>query len=136
GDFRVIETRLDDHFGGEFHSGAALVEAVVEIFAEGAQAAVDIVYGRAEPPAGEEGEHGVAPPAVEEGHCAGEDGSAACGEAAALHEVEAFAEFVDEFGYFQDIVAVVGVAHDDELASSGGVAAREGVACSFYFDVV
>ena len=49
-----------------------------------------------EPPAGEGREHGVSPPAVEEGHGARHDGAATRGKAAALDDVEAFAEFFDE----------------------------------------
>src|SRR5258705_11969156 len=98
GDFGLVEARLDDHFGGEFHSGAALVELLIEVFAEGAEAAVDVVDGGAEPAAGEEGEHGGAPPAVEGGDCAGEDGAAAGGERATLDRVGGFAEVLAEIG--------------------------------------
>ncbi len=37
------EGGLDDHFGGEFHSCAALVQAVEQILAKAAHAAVDVV---------------------------------------------------------------------------------------------
>ena len=59
-------------------------------------------------------------------HRAGFDGAAASGESAALHQLEAFAQFFDELGRFQQIVAVIGVGHDDVLAASGGNASLQG----------
>ena len=47
---------------------------------------------------------------------------------AALHEVVPVAELLDELRHLQEVVAVVGIAHDDELAPRGGDAAYECVA--------
>src|SRR5580700_5365660 len=93
GDFFAVEAGLNDHFGGEFHSGVA-------VFGESAKAAINIMNFHAEPGAGHHREHWVAAPAVQEGHGAGKDGPAAGREPATLDEVKPLPEFCDDAGDF------------------------------------
>src|SRR6185437_2914481 len=96
GDLCADQARLDDHLGGELHSGAALTEALVVGAREAPQAAVDVLDWRVKPAAGEPREHRVPPPAVEKGHGARHDLPAAGREPAALHQVVALAELGEE----------------------------------------
>ena len=125
GDARVAQARPDDHLGRELHPRAALAERLVVALPEAAQPAVDVVHRRAEPAPHEHREHRVAPPAVQEGHRAGEDRAAAGRQAAPLHERVAGAQLLDELRDLAEVVAVVGVAHDHPAAARRGDAAHE-----------
>ncbi len=118
-DARACEARLDDHLGGELHSGAPLVELLVQRLREAAKAAVDVVDGRAEPAPRDPREHRVAEPAMQARHRAGQHASAARLEAATLHEVVPLAEAFDERRRLAEIVAVVRIPHDDEAPARG-----------------
>ena len=104
----------------------------VERLGEAAHAAVDVVDRRAEPAARHAREHRVAEPAVQARHRAGQHASAARLQPAALHEVVALAQPLDELRHLAEVVAVVGVAHDHEAPARrcdaahqrGAVAAR------------
>src|SRR5262245_11932517 len=50
------------------------------------------------------------------------------GEATPLHNVESFTQFLDEFWSLQEIIAVICIAHDDELSPRGRDATHEGTA--------
>src|SRR5262245_66300332 len=50
------------------------------------------------------------------------------GEATSLHNVESFTKFLDEFWSGQKIIAVICIAHDDELSPRGRDATHESTA--------
>ena len=116
---------LDDHLAGELHAGGAQVQLVVGVFAEAAQAAVHVAHRGVKEDAADEGQDGVADPPVRPHHRACLDAS---GEAVAHHQVVAFAQLGDERSNGQEVVAVVGVTHDHELASRRLDAADQGAA--------
>jgi hypothetical protein len=60
--------------------------------------------------------------------------AASAGEPATLDEVVPLAQLVDELRDLEEIVAVVGVAHKDELAARGGDPAHERVAVALLGD--
>ena len=91
-----VDRGAHHHLAGEFHAGGFQLHAVVGGAGEGAQAAVEILDGRLEEQASEEGQHWIPEPAVLPRHRAGHDGAAAARHAAAHHEVVAGAEFFDE----------------------------------------
>src|SRR5438876_382985 len=81
---RRIEGALNDVFGGELHTSAALPKPLVEILGKTTHAAVDVVDWSLEPPASHHGEHRIAPPAMQEWHRARHDGAAAPRQTATL----------------------------------------------------
>src|SRR5207249_4233763 len=105
-DFFSIEAGLDDHFGGEFHPCASLIEAVLEVPGEAAQAAVNVMDRRLEPPARQAREHRIAQPAVEKRHCAGQDRAATACETATLDQCVTFAQLGDDARDFAEIVGI------------------------------
>ena len=105
---------FDDHLAGELHAGSAEIEAFVGVDGEGADAAVEVADGRAEEPAAEEAEHGVAEIPVQRWHRAGAYASA---EAIAHDEFGAVAELGEEARSVREVVAVVGVGHQNVLAA-------------------
>ena len=117
GDAGALHARANDHFRGEFHAGAALLEFVVMAARETPHAAVNVTDGKLEHHSGQAREKRVSQPAMKEGHGAGHDPPAAAGQAATLYQVVARPQLFDELGDFAKIVAVVGVAHDDEATS-------------------
>jgi hypothetical protein len=83
---------------------------------------------RAEPTAGDPRQERIAEPPVQRGHRAGQDDAAPRWESAALDQVEALPELGYEPRHVAEVVAIVGVAHDDERAPGGRDGAHEGVA--------
>src|SRR5262245_29484097 len=67
-DARVVELRLDDHFSGELHPGAALIKSLIQVLRKTAKTTVNIVNRRLKPPACQECEHRIAPPPVQKRH--------------------------------------------------------------------
>jgi hypothetical protein len=122
GDFanaRAQETGLDDHLGGKFHPAASLVQLEIERLRESAKPAVNVVDRRPKPPAGDPRKHRIAKPAVEAWHRTREDASTAGSEPATLHKVAALAQALDQRRKLAEVVALVGVAHHDEVSASG-----------------
>ncbi len=126
------EGGFDDHLGGELHAGGAEVEGEDGVATEGTEAAVEVADGDAEEDAADGGEDGIAEIAVEWRHGAGFDGA---GEAVAHDEVVAFVEFGEEAGQMFEVVAGVGVGHEDVLAAGGFDSGDEGGAVAADGDV-
>ena len=76
GDFGAEQARLEDHFGREFHSGAALLQPFEMGLGEAAQAAIDVVDLGVEPSLGDEGKKRIAEALMEHRHRARRDRSA------------------------------------------------------------
>src|SRR5579859_40838 len=108
---------LDDKLEGKFHSRAAQVQPVVESAAESAHAAIAIAHSRAEKEIHQPTEAGISEISVQRRHGAGLDPAA---KAIAHDEVIAAAEFIDKIRDLAEIVAVVGVAHDDVFTARSG----------------
>src|SRR5215472_2245207 len=68
-------------------------------------------------------------------HGARLDGAAAGRKPAPLREVVASPKSFDKSGEFGEIVAVVGVAHDDERAARGGNSTAQRVAVALQWDI-
>ena len=115
--------RLDDHLGGELHAGSLEIHAQEGVFREAADAAVEVAERGAEEQLADAGEDRVADVAILPGHGAGLD---LAGEAIAHDEVIAVAEFGDKGAEIGEVVAVVGVAHDEVAATGGGAGGVEG----------
>ncbi len=125
---QALEGGLHHHLGGELHAGGLQVHAAVGIGGETAHAAMEIVDGSAEEETSDEGEGGVADPAVFPGHGTGGDGSAAARHAATHDQVVAFTEFRHEPADVREIVGIVGITHEDPAATGGIEATAQGVA--------
>ena len=131
GDPLAGQRRLDHHLAGELHPGRLQVERHDGIPAEPAQAAVEVADLAAEEQPADEAEHRVAEVPVQRGHGPGRD---AAGEPVAHHQVRALAQFVNERHQGSEIIAVVGVAHDDVLALGRDDAAHQRVAVALLAD--
>src|SRR5882757_2604709 len=108
---------LDDKLEGKLHTGAAQIQFVVESAPESPHAAVAVAYSRAEEKIHQPAQTGIAKIFVQRRHGAGLDAAA---KAIAHDQVVAPAQFVDEIWDFAEIIAVVGVAHDDVFTAGGG----------------
>src|SRR5262245_22527048 len=73
----TVEARLENHFCGEFHSGAPQAEAMVRVDVETAHPTVHVVNGRMKPPSRERCQGWVAEISVEKGHGIWQNRSAA-----------------------------------------------------------
>jgi hypothetical protein len=60
---------LDNHFRCELHPSASLIKPLIEFLGETTQTTINIVQGRLKPPAHQNAEHWVTPPAMQERHC-------------------------------------------------------------------
>jgi hypothetical protein len=125
-----MQARFDDHFRSELHSGAALIETIVEIFSETSHPAVDIMKRRFEPPPGKKGKHRIAPNAVEKRHRSRHDSASARWKTAALDNIESLPECADEFRDFEKIIAIVCISHNDEFAASGSYSLHQSISIS------
>src|SRR5215469_5448713 len=131
GDALAPQRGLDDHLAGELHAGGLQAEGEGAVPVEAAQAAVEVAdVAREEQPA-DEREHRVSEVAVQLRHGAWLD---AAPEAVPHDQVGALAELGHERHQVGEIVAVVGVAHDDVLAAGGRDTAHEGVAVALLLD--
>ena len=117
GDGEPVERGAHHHLAGELHAGGPQVQREDGVAAQAAQAAMEIADAGAEEHPPDQAEHGIAEIAVQERHGAGRD---AAGKAVAHHEVGAFAQLGEKQLEAGEIVAVVGVAHDDEAAARRG----------------
>src|SRR5690606_23268586 len=116
GDAELMQRRLDDHLARELHPRGAEPERVDGLLAEAADAAVKVAARCLEEQAPDESEDRVAEVLVKERHRARLDTAA---EAVAHDEVVALAELVEEARDLAEVVAHVGVAHEDEATPSG-----------------
>ena len=123
--------RLDHHLAGEFHPGRLQVERHHAIPVESAQAAVEVTDLAAEEQAADETQHRVAEVPVQRRHRSRRDPA---GEPVAHHQVGTLAQLLDERHQVGEVVAVVGVAHDDVLAVGRDDAAHQRVAVTLVAD--
>src|SRR6185437_1185300 len=114
GDAQTVKRRLDHHFERELHSGRIEFQAADRIAAKAAQPAIEVVDGRVEDGASEQGQQRIADVAVKRRHGAFGDAAA---EAVADDEIEPVGQPRDETVETAKIVAVVGIAHDDQFAA-------------------
>ena len=114
GDGEPVERRAHHHLARELHAGGPQVQRKNGVAAQATQAAVEIADAGAEEHPPDQAEHGIAEIAVQERHGARRD---AAGEAVAHHEVGAVAQPRQKQLEAGEVVAVVGVAHDDVAAA-------------------
>jgi hypothetical protein len=107
----LSKCRAHRHLAREFHAGGLEVEGEHGVAAKPAQAAMEVADAGTEEHAADQAEHGVAEVAMQERHGAGRD---AAGEAIAHDEVAAAPQLRQERIEAGEIIAVVGVADDDE----------------------
>ena len=113
GDAELFLQGMDHHLAGEFHPGRAQPHEVIGLPAESAQAAMGVRYGPAEQDPQKPGQERVPDMAVGPAHGPGQDRAPETGPD---DEIAALAEAIDEPRDLQEIVGVVGIAHDDEAA--------------------
>src|SRR6201989_255470 len=123
GEAEVGERGFDDHLAGELHASGAEVEAENGVAAHGADATVEVTDGDAEEEAADEAEDGVAEVFMQRGHGSRFNLAA---EAIADDEVVPGLEFGEEAGECAEVVAGVGVGHEDVFAACGLDAGHEG----------
>ena len=131
GDAQAADRRLHHHFAGEFHPRRLQIERQDGAAVEAAQAAVEIAARAAEEDAADRRQHGVAEVAVQLRHGAGHDAAL---EAVAHDQLVSRAKLRDEIVKPAEIVAVVGIAHDDVTAARGMDAAAQRAAVAAFGD--
>src|SRR5262245_53768908 len=77
----------------------------------------------------------IAEPSVRERHCAWHDSSTPRRKPAALNPICSFAESLDKLRDLTEIVAIVGVPHNNELAACRRNASHQSITISLSFDV-
>src|SRR5687768_8558483 len=95
-----IQAGLDNHFRGELHSGAPLMEILLKGPAETAKAAVDVMNGSAKPPPRQKSEHWISPPAVQKRHGSRQDFAAPAWEATPLNQIVSLLQLGKDFTDF------------------------------------
>src|SRR5262245_1344138 len=105
---------LDHKFRGELHAAAAQIHALEDVARKSAHPAMRIADAGAEEHVEHHGEAGISEVFVVPRHGARLDFSC---EAVAHDHFAAPAPLFDEAGDFAEVVAVVGVTHDDEGAT-------------------
>ena len=93
---------------------------------------MEIARGRTEEASPDSGQHGIAQVPVHPRHGAWPN---AAKKAVAHHEIRPFAHLVDEGVKPREVIAVVGVGHDDELPACRGNPALERFAVTSLLDV-
>src|SRR5258706_9878182 len=110
-DARADLRRFDNQFGSKLHSGAANAQPIVHCARKTAQAAITVADSGAKKHVEQSCEAGIADIFVAPGHGAWPNPSL---KAIAHHQVVAFAPLQNESRNVGEIVAVIGVTHDDE----------------------
>ena len=114
--------RLDHHLEGELHPPGAQVHALKGVAAEAAQPAVEVAHAGAEKEPAQGGDGGVADPAVLPGHGARQDASE---KSIAHDQVVARPQPLQERVEAAEVVALVGIAHDNVAAAGLATAPRQ-----------
>src|SRR4029450_13635370 len=112
----------NDDLARELHAGRAQAQRKDTVAADAPKPAVEVTDRNREEKAPEEAQHGIAEPAVQEGHRAVLD---AAREAVSHDEIGATAKRGNERLEVREVVAAVGVAGDDERAACGANAALQ-----------
>ena len=128
GDSELVQRGFHDHFAGEFHPGRTQVELRHGSLTKTAQPAVEIAARtlKEEPP--DCSEHGVAEISVRRRHGSGFDTAL---EAISHYQIVAGAQFFNEGKQVGKVVTVVGVTHDDILASGRSYATHQRIPIAF-----
>jgi len=112
GDPDPLQRGLDDHFAREFHARAGQPELQEGVLADRAQTRMGVGNARPEEEVEDSGEDRVADVAVFPGHCPWRNASL---EARAHAELGARLDLADHRDAVGEVVAAVGVAHQDVL---------------------
>ena len=131
GDAQVLQRGLDNHFACELHAGRGQAQILHGPTTEAAQPTVKVAGPAAEEQPTDAGQHRVSQVAMQRRHGARLDAAL---EPVAHHQIVAFAQFFDEGIERAEIVAVVGVGHDDVAASRRGDAAEQSAAIALARD--
>src|SRR5580700_6843057 len=105
---------LDDKLKGEFHPRAAQIQFVIKIAPESPHSAVAVSDSRTEETIHKPTQTGIAEIPVERRHRAWLDAAL---ESVSHHEIVALAQFLNKIRNLTEIVTVVGIPHDDVLAT-------------------
>jgi len=130
-DSHFEECGFHHHLAGEFHAGGAKVHELVRRLAEAAQTAMEVSAGGFEKQAPDAGENGIPEILVQGWHGTGLN---AAQEAIAHHQLTSLAQFLQQSRHISEVVAAVGIAHDDISAARGADPAHQGTAVSFARD--
>ena len=122
GDAKIGERGFDDHLAGKLHAGGAQIEAEDGSRRKARRPQWKSPDGDAEKEAADGGEHGVAEVSMQRRHRAGLDIAA---EAVAHDQVVAGSSLVRKRGV-AEVVAGVGIGHEDVFAAGGFDAGHEG----------
>src|SRR5690242_11367171 len=126
------EAGFDHHFAGKLHAGSAQAQCFVTGFAEAAQPAVILTALAMEKQPSHERQHRILQITVHERHGAGLN---APGKTVAHYQRMTGAQLRQETRYMPEVIAVIGVTHDQITATSSADAPREGVATSLLLHV-
>ncbi len=118
---------LDHHLGGKLHAGGAQVHTLESVFAKSAKAAVKISYRAMEKEASDPGQGGIPEILVQRRHGILLNAAA---KPVPHYDVGARPQLLQESRDMGEVVAFVGVSHDNVFAGSGGDAAHQGAAIS------
>src|SRR5260370_15404709 len=116
GDFRAASADLggfNDHLQGEFSAGDWDLEVIIELAGESAHAAIAIADACVKQSVEKPGKAGIAEVFVKRRHGSGLDPAP---KAVAHNHLKAFPQFLDEMGNLGEVITIVRVSHDDELA--------------------
>ncbi len=81
---------------------------------------MDIMKRHVKPPAGQECKEWIAAYSVEKRHRTRTDSAAARRPPTTLDQIETFAQFRHKIWNFVKVIAIVGIAHDDQASISRG----------------
>ena len=112
GDSCSVGSGLEDHLRSELHALALQIQLCVERPGEAAHPAVYVMDRDSEPPTRNPREDRISHP-VQQRHCPRQDRASTGGQSAALYQVITGPEFLHETGDVEEVVAVVGISHDD-----------------------
>src|SRR5208337_391329 len=126
-DSHFEKSGLHDHFGGKLHARRAQSHTHVRILTKSPETAVKITRAASKQHPPNLGENRISKVPMQSWHRAPLNASA---EAVAHDEVRAPAQLLHEARDVAKVVAVVGIPHDDELATRSRDPAHQGVAVS------
>ena len=115
GDAQVEQPRLDHHFERELHSRGTQIHSVERFFAKTAKPAEQVPDRAAEEEPSDPRESGIPQVSILPRHRTRLDTAE---KPIAHHEVTTSAKLLHERRQVREIIAVVGVTHDDETATS------------------
>ena len=121
-DVELVQRRLHNHFACEFHAGCSQIKFKDCVATKATQAAVKIFDGAPEEHTTDCGQNRIAEITVQRWHRTGLD---AAGESVTHDEIGSATKRFDEWAQVGEVVAVIGVAHDDEPALCVGDAGGE-----------